>query len=303
MSGLACGPPGDSITVVLDEGTAAPSARQSREPEGLKIGIGAMLTPRAGFDYYRQFVEYLQSAIGEDLILVDKDSYTEVNEALASGEIDVAFVCSRPYVVGHDAFGLELLAAPQVRGEVVYYSYIIAPQSSDADSVEDLRGRVFALTDPLSNTGDLAPRYMLHERGLSLTDFFERTVHTYAHDKSIRAVAEGTVDGASVDSIIWHNMADTEPGVVALTKVIDRSPPFGIPPVVVRSDLDPRSKVALARAFMTAHESPRGREILDGMAIERFVTIQDDAYDSIREMEAWTHEQVPRSESKLDGPP
>ena len=39
--------------------------------------------------------------------------------------MDMAFVCSMPYVYGKAHAGMELLVAPQVRGKLVYYSYII----------------------------------------------------------------------------------------------------------------------------------------------------------------------------------
>lgn len=43
---------------------------------------------------------------------------------------------------------MELLVAPEVRGETVYYSYIIVPSDSPAQRFADLRGLTFGFTDP-----------------------------------------------------------------------------------------------------------------------------------------------------------
>jgi phosphonate transport system substrate-binding protein len=189
---------------------------------------------------------------------------------------------------------MELLVAPQAYGNAVYYSLIIVPRDSAAGGLKDLRGKRFAFTDPLSNTGALVPTYMLAKMGETPTSFFESLIYTGTHDMAIKSVAEKLIDGAAIDSLIYEYMNKTHPEITARTKIIQTSPPYGIPPVVVRAGLDPAFKQRLRKAFLTAHTDPRGAAILKGMMIDRFVPISDRAYDSVREMKRWVAEHGSR---------
>lgn len=264
-----------------------PVKKVSRE-EPLRIAVGAMITPRAGFAYYRRLLDYIGGKLGRPVQFVSKEKYEEVNELLKKGELDIAFVCSGPYVTGHDGFGLELLVAPQAYGKTVYYSYIIVPSDSRLKNLHDLRGKTFAFSDPDSNSGKLVPTYMLARMKETPDTFFKKFVFTYGHDKSIKAVAEKLVDGAAVDSLVWDYLDKTDPQYTSQTKIILKSPPYGIPPVVVRPGLDADTKERLKNIFLTVHTDEAGREILKGMMIDRFVSVNDAAYGSVREMQAWT---------------
>ena len=198
----------------------------------------------------------------------------------------MAFVCSGAYIQGKDEFGMELLAAPQINGETVYYSYLIIPSSSPANKLEDLKGTRFAFTDPLSNTGCLSPRYILLTQMNETPDhFFKEIKFTYSHDTSIKAVAQEKVDGASVDNLVYDYFKKTNPDLINKTKIINISEPYGIPPVVVSPKLEPELKKILRDVFLDMHQNNKGKEILKNLMIDKFILIPDSSYDSIRRME------------------
>jgi phosphonate transport system substrate-binding protein len=246
--------------------------------------MGAMITPRAGYVYYQRLKGYIEKRLGQPVQLVDRGNYAEMNRLLEEGGVDIAFVCAGPYVEGKQRFGLELLAMPLVKGKPVYHSYIIVPLDSPARRLEDLRGKVFAFTDPKSNSGKLAPTYMLSLIGETPQNFFAKVEFTYGHDKSIRAVGEHLVDGAAVDSLIWEYTSRNTPDVTAKTRILHRSEPYGIPPVVVRPGIDPQQKKRVQEILLQASEDEEGREILKGMMIDRFVVGDDRNYETIRLM-------------------
>jgi phosphonate transport system substrate-binding protein len=253
-------------------------------PEVLTISIAGMVTPKEGLEYYKGLSEYIGRRVGRPVRLIHKAEYAEVNHLLKDEKLDLAFVCSGPYATGHDEFGLKLVAAPVVNGQPAYFSYIIAPKSSEATSLASLKGSVFAFADPQSNTGCLVPTYMLSTMGETPETFFKETFFTYSHDNSIKAVANGEADGAAVDSLIWDYESATDPAFTSKTRIVQRSEPFAIPPVVARAGLDATLTAAIRQAFLSAHKDAEGKAILDKMKIERFVTIDDSAYDSIRRM-------------------
>lgn len=253
----------------------------------VRIAVGAMITPKEGFTYYREFLDYISNKISRPVTFIDRESYSEINSMLRTGDLDVAFVCSGPYVDGVKEFGLKPLVSPQAYGESVYYSYVIVPVDSPAKSFIDLKGKKFAFTDPQSNTGTLVPIYMLAKINETPDTFFKGYEYTYAHDKSIQAVALKLVDGAAVDSLIWEYAHNTNPVYTSKTKIIHKSPPYGIPPVVVRSKMDKDLVAKLRSAFLNAHKDPEGKRILAGMMIEKFNPLDDNLYNSVREMKDW----------------
>lgn len=252
-----------------------------------RIGMGAMITPREGFIYYNQLKDYIEKHLGQPVQMVDRGNYEEMNRLLETGDIDAAFVCAGPYVDGKERFGMQLLAMPLVKGKPVYHSYIIVPTDSPARRLEDLRGKTFAFTDPKSNSGKLVPTYMLAKMKETPQRFFSRVEYTYGHDNSIRAVAEKLVDGAAVDSLIWEYLAIKTPELTAKTRILLRSEPYGIPPFVVRPGIDPELKLKLQQILLNARNEPKGRQILKGMMIDRFIPGDDRNYDTIRAMNSW----------------
>jgi phosphonate transport system substrate-binding protein len=183
---------------------------------------------------------------------------------------------------------VELLVAPQSYGQPFYYAYIIAPIDSPAVSLQDLKNKKFAFTHPRSNTGCLVPTYMVaKEFNTTPDDYFASYIYTKTHDKSIEAVAKKLVDGASIDSLIYDYAAKINPVYTSQTKIIVKSPPYGIPPVVVTKNIDPKLKAQLKEIFLNMHEDPRGREILDGIMVDKFIVPKDSDYDSVRNMQEW----------------
>ena len=284
IGGLGCDKRKEEKIILEQAGTTI--AKPQAEAK-VRVAIGGMITPKDGVVYYRDLLHYIQEKIGEKIEYVDRESYAEINEMLKAGQLDAAFVCSGPYTEGKKQFGLELLAAPQAYGSTVYHSYILVANDSTLKSFEELRDKRFAFTDPLSNTGKLAPTYMLAKMGETPEKFFKEVIFTYSHDKSIKAVAQGIVDGAAVDSLIWEYLNATNPKFTSKTRILEKSPPYAVPPVVVPRDVDPILKNKMKQALLNAHLDPTGQKILHEMKIDKFVVINDEAYDSVREMKNW----------------
>lgn len=258
-----------------------------RQKNTLKIAVGAIISPTKSLVFYEDIFDYIGEKLGREVEMVQRKTYAEVNFLLEEERIDAAFVCSRPYVEGHRDFGMELLCVPMCFGKTEYCSYFIVHKDSLIQNLEDLRGKVFAFSDPLSNTGMLIPTYTLAMMGERPESFFRRHIFTYSHDNSIRSVAEKLVDGAAVDSLIWEYLKAEDPEWTAQTRIIYRSTPCGIPPVVVSPGIAPQLKEKLRSAFLNMHNDPRGREILKRILIDRFTVIEDSAYNSIRQMRAF----------------
>ncbi len=262
-------------------GAAADTAKE-RVP--LRIAVAAMISPEETISVYQELMDYIATKLGRPVEMKQRRTYQEVNDLLGAGKLDAAILCSGPYVFAKRQYGVELLAVPVINGSPTYRSYIIVPQSSTAASLEELHRKRFAFTDPLSTSGYLYPVYALMSQGRRPATFFAKTLFTYSHDNSIEAVAEGVVDGAAVDSLIYDYLQGTNPSLVARTRVIHRSTPFGATPVGVPRNLDPATKRALRELFLGLEHDPTGRGILKKLGVDRFIPGDDTLYDSIRQM-------------------
>lgn len=256
-------------------------------PEGhevvpLRVAIAAVISPKGTLESYSPFLKYLESKLNRPVELIQRRTYLEINDLIERGEVDVAFVCTSAYVQGHDTFGMELLVAPQVKGKTTYNSMLIVPADSTAQSMRDLRGKVFAFTDPISLTGRVYPTYLVQQLGFTPEEFFARTFFTYSHDEAIRAVASGVADGAAVDSLVFDFTLTRDASLKDKVRVIHQSPDFGIPPVVVSPFTRPQVKAELQALLLGMADDAAAQEALAAIEIDRFVLIDDSAYDGVR---------------------
>lgn len=250
--------------------------------KSLRVAVAAMVSPKETFVHYKELLDYLGEKLNHKVELVQRKTYSEINELLGKGEIDLAFLCSGPYAMEKDKYGLELLATPEINGSHFYQAYLIVNNNSHFKNLEDLRGKTFAFTDPDSNTGKLVPTDWLLQMGERPENFFKQTIYTYSHDNSIMAVSKGMVDGASVDGLIWDFYAQRNPARTDSTRVIQKSQPYGIPPLVASKALSNEAKTAIRQLLFSMHQDANGRKILDQLMIDRFIDPRDEWYDSIR---------------------
>jgi phosphonate transport system substrate-binding protein len=277
----------DSDKVVVDFSKTVPVARPGERASPtppLRVAVAAMISPKETFDLYRQLLAYLGRKLDKDLEFVQRKTYGEIDELLRRGEIDLAFICSGPYVAGRERFGFESLAVPEVHGSHFYQSYLIVNKNSPYHRLEDLRGHTFAFTDPDSNTGKLVPTYWLAQMQERPETFFSRIVYTYSHDNSIMAVARNLVDGATVDGLIWEFYQEKNPAFTSKTRVIKKSEPYGIPPLVASKALATESKERIRQILFSMHQDPDGKRILTELMIDRFIAPQEEWYENLRQM-------------------
>ncbi len=297
--GAGCGSDGDKVVVDFSKTVSVerPGERSSPNPP-LRVAVAAMISPRETFDLYRQLLAYLGHKMGRDLEFVQRKTYGEIDELLGQGQIDLAFICSGPYVAGKDRYGFIPLAIPEVQGEHFYRSYLIVNRKSSYKRLEDLQGHTFAFTDPDSNTGRLVPTYWLAQLKAQPETFFGGLIYTYSHDNSIMAVARGLVDGAAVDGLVWEFYQARNPAFTSKTRVIKKSEPYGLPPLVASRLLAEKIREQIRQLLLSMHQDPEGRHILSELLIDRFVPVQEEWYDNVRKM----HQHLAQLKDKPHAP-
>ncbi len=260
----------------------AATTRAFAAAPSLRIGLTPVfLDDQAGF--LERWRSYFEKAMRRPVEFVQRGSYREIIELVRQGKIDVAWVCGYPYVRNRES--LRLLAVPLFKGVPRYRSYVIVPAADrTTNSILDLRGGVFAFSDPDSNSGFLYPNYRLITLQERPHAFFGKTFFTWAHRKVVDAVAARVADGGAVDGYVWETLSNFHPELTAQTRVVERSPEFGFPPFVAGLGLPRNIFLEVRRVLMEMPRQPEGRELLKSLNLDGFTPGDDALFAGIEEM-------------------
>ena len=248
----------------------APPEITQAEGDGLaplRFAVALTISPQVGYRLYGDLTEAMGRKFGRPVHLLLRRTFSEVNDLLRSRQSEVAQLCSRGFLQGRADFGVTALAVPIVNGRKSHPSYVIVSAESEIGTPAELKGKSFAFADPLC-----APEPFSVGRGRQRPEaFFGQKLVITSHDRAIRAVAEGLVDGALVDGLVYARLALTDPGQITKTKVIGETAPYMNPPIVVHPGLDPVLRENLRRAFLALHTEQRSQAVLTRLGIDRFV--------------------------------
>jgi len=233
---------------------------------------------------YDLWTKYLESRLDRPVAFVERKTYNDIQQLLRLNEIDFAWICGYPYVLGEKERYLKYVATPVIYGSTSYKIYLIVPSGSSVETLEDLRGKIFAFSDPDSvSFRALVGGYV--EGGKRLRDlgaFFNVHFFTYNHVSTVQAVADGLADGGSVDSHVWDVLARSHPELTEKTRIIAASENYGLPPIVASRHAPSALIDWVGTIFRNMENDPDGQTIQKQLQVSRFVTLDETAYDTIR---------------------
>lgn len=285
VAGCEREPPRQQVRLIAEAGSGG-QTNATNGPAVLRVGVASVLSPRESLRYYRELIDYMGERLGVLTEMVQRPSYAEMNELLRHRYCHVALVCNYAFTRAHREFAAALLAIPQINNQVTYRGYVIVGRDSPIQSLEQLAGKRFAYSDPMCNAGWLYPAYRLKQLGHNPRAFFGSEMFTYNYENSIYAVAEALADAAGVESPLYDWMIAQKNPAALKTRILDRSPPFGTPPVVAHPQMDSQLRARVREFFLTLHETERGREILGKIMVDRFVEPDPKLYAPVFDMAA-----------------
>lgn len=257
---------------------AGAAARGTTAP--LRIGLTAvMLADQAAF--LAQWAAYLSQRLGTAVSFAVRDEYQPILDLLFGGQLDAAWICGYPYVRFESR--LQLLAVPLYRGQPLYQSYLIrtAGVGSRIDSYADLRGKVFAYSDPLSNSGWLVAQGEFQAVGLVPSRDLKRTFFAHGHRNVAEAVAAELADAGSIDGYVWETMRLQRMVAALRTEVVWKSRLHGFPPLVTRVGEARPALQALRATLIAMQGDAEGRALLAALNLDGFIVGQPSIFDSI----------------------
>lgn len=245
----------------------------------LKIGLTpVILADQAAF--LSRWAAYLEQSIGASVTFVARTEYQLVLDMLLQRQIHVAWLCGYPYVEHQSR--LSLLAVPLYQDAPTYQAYLIRPRNSLISGWPDLRGKVLAYADRLSNSGWLVAQAQLLDAGIAPEEL-KRSFFAYGHKHVAESVASHLAEAGAIDGYVWETMRKQGMQAAHDTDVVWRSRSFGFPPLVVlRSSTHPLI-AQLQQSLFAMSQNSAGLALLQDLNLDGFVVGEPSMYDSIRQ--------------------
>jgi len=231
-----------------------------------------------------QWQKYLSAHTGLDINLKFMRTYSEMKNRFKEKQIDFAYVCGATYVDLMPTHNAELLVVPLFQSKPYYESLVITRKKNTYKRLDDFKNKLYAFSDPESNSGSLVPQYQLLKRGYAPNKFFSRIIYTYDHGESILAVLNGFVDGASVDSVVYASFLKDHKDAEEKLKIVERFGPYPITPIIINKSISKRIKQKLVSALLQMSQDKKGKLILKKMGIDGFVLPHNLSYAKIAKL-------------------
>ena len=259
------------------------------QPDAFRIGLTpVILADQAAF--LARWSEYLSKRIGSPVAFIARESYQNVLDLLFGGQLEAAWVCGYPYV--RHLRRLQLLAVPHYEGRPLYQAYLIRTgRESTVQGWRDVKDKVLAYSDPLSNSGWLVAQTQLHAAGLSPRDL-KKSFFAHGHRTVAEAVAARLAHAGSIDGYVWETMRQQGMAAVEQTEVVWKSEPFGFPPIVARRNSRHGKTVALQAILLGMQNEPEGLALLKALNLTGFEAGSPSLFSSIAKMAASTEARV-----------
>ncbi|MEZ5923358.1 MAG: PhnD/SsuA/transferrin family substrate-binding protein [Hyphomicrobiaceae bacterium] len=216
----------------------------------------------------------------------DLDRRPSYEEIWSAPGLVLSQTCGYPYVTSlrHKValVGAPIYDAPGCAGPN-YRSMLVVRRDDPVVSVADLRGRRAVINSRDSQSGYSAFRAIVAPFAGG-GRFFRSVAVSGGHRASLRAVAEGRADAATIDSVCWAMAAWHEPAAYDHLRVLALSPVAPSLPFITAIRHGPETRALLLGAIGQAIAADAGY-FRKHLLLVGVVSVADEAYDRIVEIE------------------
>jgi|TARA_B110000240_G_C13461847_1_gene437051 phosphonate transport system substrate-binding protein len=187
-----------SFLFILFPGLAFSEWRE--EVKELKIGLAGGENEADRLKNYECWRSYLEENLEIPVKFYPASDVAGIIHGLLGKTLDYASVGPSAYAAMYidDPDAVEpIITIKETDGSNGYKSAMYVRKDSNIYSIEDMRGKSIAWSDPNTTSGYLVPSFELHQRGLVPSEFFSRTGFAGGHEQAIIAVLNGQYDAGA----------------------------------------------------------------------------------------------------------
>ncbi|MGB3750125.1 MAG: phosphonate ABC transporter substrate-binding protein [Arcobacteraceae bacterium] len=266
-------------TTVLGLTISSLSANQKEWPKEIIFGVIPVAGTSSIEAMWGDIVKYLEKTLEVKVNLKTTSDYTGVITGMTHGHIDAAYIGPNAYVTARERTNVEAIAMEvNYEGVPGYHGLILTRKDSGLKTLEDLKGKVWAFTDPQSTSGTLVPTILFSKEGIDPEKYFSKVIYSGGHQASVLALKAGRVDAISNNDLdfnagVGKQWEEDEFNIVWKSDLIPGTP------IAVRGDLPSSLKAAIKGAFLS-YEFPKDSQL----PMAGFANAKDSSYDSTREL-------------------
>jgi phosphonate transport system substrate-binding protein len=249
------------LALLIAFGADAQTGAWQKKYPVVKYGVIPVETQTSTTKTMDAFLHHAEKQTGVKWELYQATDYSGVMNALIAGQIHLAWLSGFSYcqTYADSKGGVEpLVAAAATDGTMGYNAIVVVRTDSPYKTIEDLKGKVVARTDPLSGSGYLIPTAAFRAMGKPVDEYYKSPL-SGGHVQSVLGVLKGTYDAA----FTWTSTNDgfgnlrqmMNKGLLKREdiRIIWTSEPLPSPPVVIRKDVPADMRADLLKLFTGLH--------------------------------------------------
>jgi len=266
--------------LVLLFSTIAIAEPQNPKLAHLTFGFLPIVSPERLVKRFAPLTEYLSQQLGMEIRLETAPDFATFIQRTHGQRYDILFTAPHLYYLAHKQPGYRAVVRVDRPG---MQAIIVAPRTQNIASVEDLRGRSLATTDPLALATVLV-RAHLEEAGIN-PDKDLTLVSTPSHNASLLSAYQEVTNAAALIMPLYLRASpeiQESMVIVAKTRMVPHMP------ISVSPDVGDGMAERISQALIALRESPKGRSLLAHLAWPGFVPAREDEYINLD----WISEQL-----------
>ncbi len=234
---------------------------------------------------YIGLIKIIEKLTGYKIEPIKITDYNAAVEAMRAGRAQIAWYGGKTYIVAAEIAEAEAFAAGVRKGDTDanYFTYFIVPKDSQLNTLIDTKGKILAMNNIGSTSGDLIPQVELLKINISVKNDFKNIFYAGSHDACLLSVLNGHADVCAMSSRNFDARLADGTFKRSEVKIIHTSSPVPPPPLAYSKRLPQNVRDKIKSATLEAHK--HGRIGGYGGEMEKYIEVKDSDYNLLREVD------------------
>ena len=234
---------------------------------------------------YIGLIKIIEKLTGYKIEPIKITDYNAAVEAMRAGRAQIAWYGGKTYIVAAEIAEAEAFAAGVRKGDTNanYFTYFIVPKDSQLNTLIDTKGKILAMNNIGSTSGDLIPQVELLKINISVKNDFKNVFYAGSHDACLLSVLNGHADVCAMSSRNFDARLADGTFKRSEVKIIHTSSPVPPPPLAYSKRLPQNVRDKIKSATLEAHK--HGRIGGYGGEMEKYIEVKDSDYNLLREVD------------------